>query len=57
MTYSQTQQTLKPWRNFLDSFLEQHKELPEYIVADAGYGSEQNYMYIHDVLHKTPLIT
>lgn len=46
--------TLAP---FLDSFLEQHKELPEYIVADAGYGSEQNYMYIHDVLHKTPLIT
>ena len=26
---------LKP---FLDSFLDQHKELPEYIVADAGYG-------------------
>lgn len=46
--------TLAP---FLDSFLEQHKELPEYIVADAGYGSEQNYMYIYDVLHKTPLIT
>lgn len=26
-------------------------------MADAGYGSEENYMYIHDVLHKTPLIT
>ncbi|MFC3633262.1 IS1182 family transposase [Enterococcus rivorum] len=46
--------TLNP---FLDSFLEQHKELPNYIVADAGYGSEENYMYIHDILHKTPLIT
>lgn len=46
--------TLTP---FLDSFLEQHNELPEYIVADAGYGSEENYMYINDVLHKTPLIT
>ena len=46
--------TLKP---FLDSFLDQHKELPEYIVADAGYGSEEIYMYINDVLHKTPLIT
>jgi transposase len=46
--------TLNP---FLDSFLEQHNELPEYIVADAGYGSEENYMYITDVLHKTPLIT
>lgn len=46
--------TLNP---FLDCFLEQHKALPEYIVADAGYGSEENYMYITDVLHKTPLIT
>ncbi len=46
--------TLNP---FLDSFLDRHKELPEYIVADAGYGSEENYMYINDVLHKTPLIT
>ena len=45
---------LKP---FLDSFLDQHKELPEYIVADAGYGSEEIYMYINDVLHITPLIT
>lgn len=46
--------TLNP---FLDSFLKQHNELPEYIVADAGYGNEENYMYINDVLHKTPLIT
>lgn len=46
--------TLPP---FLDSFLEQHKELPEYIVADAGYGSEENYMYVTDSLNKTPLIT
>ena len=45
---------LKP---FLDSFLDQHKELPEYIVADAGYGSEEIYMYINDVLHITPFIT
>lgn len=42
---------------FLDSFLEQHNELPEYIVADAGYGSEENYTYINDVLHKMSLIT
>ncbi|MDT3797005.1 IS1182-like element ISSau3 family transposase, partial [Staphylococcus aureus] len=31
--------------------------LPEYIVADAGYGSEQNYMAIIDDFNKTPLIT
>ena len=37
--------------------MEQHNELPEYIVADTGYGSEENYTYINDVLHKTPLIT
>ncbi|GEA73730.1 transposase [Enterococcus lactis] len=36
--------------------MEQHNELPEYIVADAGYGSEENYMYNNDILHKTPLI-
>ncbi|EMJ5008505.1 TPA: transposase, partial [Staphylococcus aureus] len=29
----------------------------EYIVADAGYGSEQNYMAIIDDFNKTPLIT
>lgn len=46
--------TLNP---FLDSFLEQHNELPEYTVADVGYGSEGNYTYIKDVLDKTPLIT
>ncbi len=47
----------KNLNSFLDSFLEQHDELPEYIVADAGYGSEENYMYINDILHKMPLIT
>lgn len=31
--------------------------LPEYIVADAGYDSEQNYMAIIDDFNKTPLIT
>ena len=30
--------------------------LPEYIVADAGYGSEQNYMAIIDVLIKRHLL-
>ncbi|CAA4664855.1 transposase (fragment) [Staphylococcus aureus] len=31
--------------------------LPEYIVADACYDSEQNYMAIIDDFNKTPLIT
>lgn len=31
--------------------------LPEHIVADAGYGSEINYEYIYDELNRTPLIT
>lgn len=31
--------------------------LPEHIVADAGYDSEQNYMAIIDDFNKTPLIT
>lgn len=42
---------------FLNQIEENYFELPKHIVADAGYGSEQNY---HDILNKrkrTPLIT
>ncbi|KAA5683570.1 transposase, partial [Pseudomonas aeruginosa] len=42
---------------FLDKIEKHFFDLPDYIVADAGYGSEQNY---HDVLEnrkRTPLIT
>ncbi|WP_161979853.1 IS1182 family transposase, partial [Streptococcus sp. S784/96/1] len=43
--------TLKP---FLQSI--QTLDLFENIVADAGYGSEENYVFIIDELEKTPLI-
>lgn len=43
--------TLKP---FLESI--QTLELFQNIVADAGYGSEENYIFIIDELEKTPLI-
>ncbi|EHM70684.1 transposase, IS4-like family protein [Staphylococcus epidermidis 14.1.R1.SE] len=33
---------------FLNSIQETYGHLPEYIVADAGYGSEANYMAIID---------
>ncbi len=36
---------------------ETYGHLPEYIVADAGYGSEPNYMAIIDEFNRTPLIT
>lgn len=42
---------------FLDTIENNYFKLPNYIVADAGYGSEQNY---EDVIHhrkRTPLIT
>ena len=42
---------------FLNQIEENYFELPKHIVADAGYGSEQNY---HDILNnrkRTPLIT
>jgi len=42
---------------FLDRIEEQYFELPEHIVADAGYGSEQNYDDILSKRKKTPLIT
>src|SRR5699024_11104377 len=42
---------------FLDSIEEGFFDLPEYIVADAGYGSEQNYEDIIEHRNRTPLIT
>lgn len=46
--------TLPP---FLDQIEEEYFELPEYIVADAGFGSEQNYDDILSKRKRTPLIT
>jgi len=42
---------------FLDTIEKNFFELPEYIVADAGYGSEQNYMDVVENRGCTPLIT
>ncbi|MFS0612652.1 IS1182 family transposase [Bacillus subtilis] len=42
---------------FLDLIEENFFELPEHIVADAGYGSEQNYEDIIVNRNRTPLIT
>jgi len=42
---------------FLDQIEEQYFELPEHIVADAGYGSEQNYDDILTKRKRMPLIT
>ena len=42
---------------FLNTIEENFFELPEYIVADAGYGSEQNYNDIIKNRNRTPLIT
>lgn len=42
---------------FLDLIEENFFELPEHIVADAGYGSEQNYEDVIENRNRTPLIT
>ncbi|SET78576.1 transposase, IS4 family [Oceanobacillus limi] len=42
---------------FLNTIEEKFFELPKYIVADAGYGSEQNYEDIIENRNRTPLIT
>jgi hypothetical protein len=42
---------------FLDQIEKQYFDLPKYIVADAGYGSEQNYDDILTKRTRTPLIT
>lgn len=46
--------TLIPFLNHIE---ENYFELPEFIVADAGYGSEQNYDDIIENRKRTPLIT
>jgi len=42
---------------FLNSIQETYGHLPEFIVADAGYGSESNYMTIIDNFNRTSLMT
>jgi len=46
--------TLTP---FLNQIEDHFFTLPEYIVADTGYGSEQNYEDIITKCRRTPLIT
>ncbi|MDB6354738.1 IS1182 family transposase [Trichococcus sp. K1Tr] len=41
---------------FLDAIEHHYFELPDYIVADAGYGSEENYLDVQN-RKRTPLIT
>lgn len=53
-SYPGDTRTLKP---FLKSIHKLYGDIPEYIVADAGYGSEYNYTVILDEFEKTPLIT
>ena len=42
---------------FLDHIEKHFFKLPNYIVADAGYGSEQNYKDVLENRKRTPLIT
>jgi transposase len=42
---------------FLNTIEEDYFSLPDYIVADAGYGSEQNYEDVLTNRNRTPLIT
>jgi len=47
----------RTFRPFLDNIEKHFFELPTYIVADAGYGSEQNYEDVLEKRKRTPLIT
>lgn len=42
--------------DFIKIIEEMNGDIPEYIVADAGYGSESNYEMIIDEFERTPLI-
>lgn len=47
----------KTLRPFLENIADNYFPIPDYIVADAGYGSEENYEMIYDEFERTPLIT
>lgn len=53
----QIQPDFKTMLPFLKTIKESYFDLPTYIVADAGYGSEENYQAILDEFERTPLIT
>lgn len=42
---------------FSENIKDNYFKLPKYIVADAGYGSEENYQTIMDDFERIPLIT
>src|SRR5699024_10161068 len=46
--------TFTPFLNTIEKY---YFELPKYIVAEAGYGSEQNYDDVLNNRNRTPLIT
>lgn len=42
--------------NFLNRIQEINSDMPEYIVCDAGYGSESNYGLVIDIFNRTPVM-
>ncbi|RST94041.1 hypothetical protein CBF36_06585, partial [Vagococcus bubulae] len=53
----QNQTDFKTLIPFLETIKDNYFKLPKYIVADVGYGSEENYQAIIDVFERIPLIT
>lgn len=51
--YPSDTKTLIPFLNTIQASY----DLPKYLVADADYGSEENYQYILDEVESIPLIT
>lgn len=43
--------------DFLAHYQDKYRQLPNYIIADAGYGGEENYQTVLNTYHRTPLIT
>ena len=48
---------MRTFRPFLDRIEQDFFELPPYIVADAGYGSEENYEDVSEIRNREALIT
>ena len=43
--------------DFLAHYQNKYQQLPDYIIADAGYGGEENYQTVLETYQRTPLIT
>ncbi len=45
---AQTTSDTTTLKRFINDYIENYKEIPENVTADAGYGSEENYAFLEE---------